>query len=287
MTIIITGATGTNGLQVVRQTLEKGARVRAFVRDREEARKLLPSEAEIFEGDFARKDSVRQALQGVERVFLLAAVHPRMGEFEEAFIDAAREAKVHHLVQFSAIGAHPGSKAFFGRVHGRAEVALVQSGLAYTILQPSFFMQNLFWSAETIKRDRAIYNAAGAGAAAHVDAADIAAVAATALTEPIDQHAGEIYIVTGPERLTYEEIAAKLSKVLGRTIRHQSLPDAVYKENMLKLGMPDWQAQAILELDLRCWHGEFSNATDVVERVAKKPPVSFDQFARENRAAFQ
>jgi len=146
MTILITGATGTNGLQVVRQTLEKGARVRAFVREREAARKLLPSEVEIMEGDFERIDSAREALRGVERVFLLAAVHPRMGEFEEAFIEAAREARVRHLVQFSAIGAHPGSKAFFGRVHGHAEVALVQSDLAYTILQPSSQPQPTSWN---------------------------------------------------------------------------------------------------------------------------------------------
>jgi uncharacterized protein YbjT (DUF2867 family) len=287
MTILVTGATGTNGLQVVKKSLEKGARVRAFVRERDSARKLLPAEVEIFEGDLARKDSVRTSMKEVERVFLLAAVHERMGELEEGLIEVAREAEVRHIVKFSAIGAHPGSKAFFARVHGRAEVALIESGLAYTILQPSFFMQNLFWSADAIKRDGLISNAAGGGEAAHVDAADIAAVAAAALTEPIDQHAGEIYLVTGPERLSYEAIASKFSDVLGRPIGHRSLSDAVYKESMIKAGMPDWQAQAILELDVRCRRGEFSAATDVVERIAKKRPVSSGEFLREHVGVFQ
>jgi len=287
MTILITGATGTNGLEVARKALEKGARVRAFVRERDAARRLLPPEVEIVEGDFARPDSARAAMKGVERLFLLAPVHERMGEFEEGFIEAAREARVRHILQFSAIGAHAGSKAFFARVHGRAEVATVGSGLPYTILQPSFFMQNLFWSTDAIKRDGRISNAAGAGEAAHAHAPDIAAVAAAALTESIDQHAGEIYLITGPERLSYSAIAAKLSDVLGRTIRHRSLADAVYRESMIRGGMPDWQAQAVLELDVRCRRGEFSAATDVVERVAKKRPVSYDEFLREHVAIFR
>ena len=256
------------------------------MREGDSARKLLPAEVEIFEGDFARPDSARAAMKGIERLFLLAPVHERMGEFEEGFVEAARGAGVRHIVQFSAIGAHPGSKAFFARVHGRAEVAVVELGLAYTILQPSFFMQNLFWSADAIKRDGVISNAAGGGEAAHVDAADIAAVAAAALTEPIDQHTGEIYLITGPERLSYEAIASKFSDVLGRPIRHRSLSDAVYKESMIKAGMPDWQAQAILELDVRCRRGEFSAATDVVERIAKKRPVSSGEFLREHVAIF-
>lgn len=287
MTVLVTGATGTNGLEVVKQTLDLGGRVRAFVRDGRSARAVLPPEADLFEGDFSEPASARAAMQGVERVFLLAAVHERMGEFEEAFIAAASEAGVAHVVQFSAIGAHPASRAFFCRMHGRVELALVDSGLAYTILEPCFFMQNSLWSAETIKRDGAIYNAAGNGAAGHVDARDIAAVAAAALTEPIDRHAGEVYLVTGPERLTYTEIAERFSRVLGRAVRHVSLPDDAYLDSMVQQAhMPEWQAQAILDLDRRCRVGDFSALTDVVERVGKRRPTTFEEFVRRHAAAF-
>src|SRR5262245_64045140 len=107
MTVLVTGATGTNGLEVVKQTLACGGRVRALVRDAAAARAVLPPEVEPFEGDFSRRESALRAMQGVERVFLLAAVHERMEEFECGFIDAAREARVAHVVKFSAIGAHP------------------------------------------------------------------------------------------------------------------------------------------------------------------------------------
>jgi uncharacterized protein YbjT (DUF2867 family) len=284
--VLITGATGTNGLEVVKQVLARGGRVRALVRNRGAAATVLPSDVEFFEGDFTERVSVIAALRGMERAFVLAAVHERMGEFEEQFIDAAREARIAHVVQFSAIGAHPGSKGFFPRVHGCAEVSLVNSGLAYTIVQPSFFMQNLLWSASTIKADGAIYNTAGSGAAGHVHARDIAAVAAVALTEPIERHAGEIYLVTGPERLTYVDIAQKLSGVLGRAVKHVSLAASDCRQAMVKGGMPGWQADAILDLDARCRNGDFSAVTDVVQRVTGKPPATLEQFAKENAGAF-
>jgi len=287
MTVLVTGATGTNGLEVVQQTLARGARVRAFVRDKTAAAAVLPPEVELFEGDFAQRTTARAAMRGIERVFLLAAVHEHMEDFERAFIEEAREARVAHVVKFSAIGAHPGSKTFFGRVHGRAEVALVDSGLPYTILQPTFFMQNSLGSADTIQRDGAICNATGTGAAGHVHARDIASVAAAALTEPIDRHGGEIYLVTGPERLTFADIAERFSRILGRSVRHVSVPDEAYKDAMMRQGgMPEWQAQAVLDLEVRCRQGDFSAVTDTVERVGKRRPTTFEDFIREHAAAF-
>jgi uncharacterized protein YbjT (DUF2867 family) len=287
MIVLVTGATGTNGLEVVKQTLARGARVRAFVRDKTAAAAVLPPEVELFEGDFAQRTAARAAMRGVERVFLLAAVHQHMGDFERAFIEEARDARIAHLVKFSAIGAHPGSKTFFGRVHGCAEVALVDSGLPYTILQPTFFMQNSLWSADTIKRDGAIYNATGTGAAGHVDAQDTASVAAAALTEAIGRHAGEIYLVTGPERLTFADIAERFSRVLGRSVRHVPVPDEAYKDTMMRQGgMPEWQAQGVLDLEVRCRQGDFSAVTDAVERVGKRRPTTFEEFIRQHAAAF-
>src|SRR5262249_35067813 len=287
MTVLVTGATGTNGLEVVKQTLARGARVRAFVRDKTAAAAVLPPEVELFEGDFAQRTAARAAMRAIERVFLLAAVHEHMEDFERAFIEEARDARIAHVVLFSAIGAHPGSTTFFGRVHGRAECALVESGIPYTILQPSFFMQNSLWSADTIKREGAIYNATGTGAAGHVDAQDIASVAAAALTEPVERHAGEIYLVTGRERLTFADIAGRFSRVLGRSVRHVSVPDDAYKETMMRqAGMPEWQAQAVLDLEVRCRQGDFSAGTDTVERGGKRRPTTFEEFIRTNAAVF-
>src|SRR5262245_48772106 len=120
MTVLVTGATGTNGLEVVKQTLARGARVRAFVRKKAGASGVLPPEVERFEGDLADRTAMRAAMRGIERVFMLTPVHEHMEDIERGVIDEARDARIAHLVKFSAIGAHPGSKTFLGRVHGRA-----------------------------------------------------------------------------------------------------------------------------------------------------------------------
>jgi NAD(P)H dehydrogenase (quinone) len=106
------------------------------------------------------------------------------------------------------------------------------------------------------------------------------------LTEPIEQHAGEIYLIKGPERLTFAEIAERFSRVLGREVRHVSVPDGAYKETMMHQGdMPGWQAQGVLELEVRCRQGEFSAVTDAVERVGKQRPTTFEDFISRHAAS--
>jgi len=287
MAVLITVATGTNGPEIVKQSLARGIQVRALVRNEAKARSVLPPETELINGDYTDPVAARTAMKGIERVLILTAVHEHMANHEETLISAACEAHVSHVVLFSAIGAHPGSRSFFARAHGRAEGALVRSGLAFSILQPSFFMQNLFWAAPTIIDQAAIYNADGNGAASHVDASDIAAVAAAVLSEPIQDHAGEIYVITGPERLTYTDIAAKASTVFGRTVKYVPLSGDAYKQTMIQQsGMPEWLAQAIVELDIRCRGGDFSSVTDVVERVGHRSPTTLEQFLRAHRERF-
>lgn len=285
--ILVTGATGTNGAELIRELLARGARVRALVRDAARAAARLPSAVELVVGDFGKPSTAAAALAGVERLFLLAAGDERMEDHEIGFIAAARSAGVRHIVQFSAIGAHPGSRSFFSRVHGRAEVALVDSGMDYTILQPSFFMQNLLASAPTIRTDGVLYSATGPGAAGHVDVRDIAAVAATALTESVEKHAGEIYLLTGPESLTHADLAERLSQVAGRTVRYVQLADDAYLAAMRQAGLPRWLAQAVLDLDVRCRTGDFSNITDVVKRIGGREPISIDQFLAKHAQAFR
>jgi uncharacterized protein YbjT (DUF2867 family) len=287
MSVLITGPTGNIGGEVVKQCVARRAAVRALVRSRDATARALPPEAEPFVGDFTDRGAVRAALEGMERLFLLGPMHERMEEHLIGAIEAAREAGVRHVVQLSAIGAHAGSSGFFSRVHGRAEQALIGSGLAYTILQPSFFQQNLLWSAGTVRAQGAIFNAAGDGEAGHVAAHDVAAVATEALTAPIERHAGEIYIVTGPERLTYAGIARWLSAAIGRAVEHRSLPPEAQCSAMIRQGgMPPWQARAVVDLDVRCARGELSAVTDAVQRVTGRAPTSVESFVRENAAAF-
>src|SRR5262245_17962626 len=148
--ILVTGATVTSGRLVVQALLAAGAQVRAMVQNPTRADDLARAGAELVVADFDAPGSVMGALAGVGRCLLLSAVDRRLVEREARFVEAARKTGVRHLVKFSAIGAHPAAAFTFGRQHGEAEHLVMASGLAFTFVQPNFFMQNLLWSAGTI-----------------------------------------------------------------------------------------------------------------------------------------
>src|SRR5215813_2377228 len=272
--ILITGATGTNGRLVVRALLGAGARVRAMVQDRSRAE------------DFDRPDTLGAALAGVERALLLSAVDQRLVERETRFVEQARRAGLRHLVKFSAIGAHPAASFTFGRQHGAAERMIMDSGLAFTLVQPNFFMQNLLWSAETIKTRGELYSSLGSTPASHVDARDIAAVIASILTDPTDRHAGQIHLVTGPAALAFDQVAELFTRVLQKPVRYLNLSDEQLKAGLLGAGQSEWQATALVELNTYARQGHASVVTDTVARITGKPARSLEQWVREHAEAF-
>jgi uncharacterized protein YbjT (DUF2867 family) len=180
--ILVSGATGTNGRLVVQLLLRAGAAVRAMVQSTAKAGDLAQAGAQVVAADFEKPETLRVALEGVERCLLLSAVDQRLVEREARFVEAAKQAGVRHLVKFSAIDAHPAASFLFGRQHGQAEQLVLASGLPFTFVQPNFFMQNLLWSAATIKASGEFYGTLGAARASHVDARDIGRVIASVST---------------------------------------------------------------------------------------------------------
>src|SRR5262245_43374046 len=174
--ILVTGATGTNGRLVVDALLHAGAGVRAMVQSEAKASGFVEAGAESVVADFDKPATLTSALAGVERALLLSAVDERLVEREARFVEAARKAGVRHVVKFSAIGAHPSASFTFGRQHGQSERVVMDSGLFFTFVQPNFFMQNLLWSADTIRTRGELFSNLGAARASHVDARDIARV---------------------------------------------------------------------------------------------------------------
>lgn len=283
--ILVTGATGTNGRLVVQLLLRAGAAVRAMVQSTAKAADLAQAGAQVVAADFDSPETLRAALDGVERCLLLSAVDPRLVEREARFVEAAKKVGVRHLVKFSAIGAHPAASFLFGRQHGQAEQLVMASGLPFTFVQPNFFMQNLFWSAVTIKASGEFYGTLGAARASHVDAHDIGRVIATTLTEPIDRHAGRVHLVTGPAAVTFAEIADTLSRVLAIPVRYVNLTDEQFKAGAIGSGQPEWLATALTELNTYARQGHSSVVTDTVERVTGRAPSTFEQWTRENGSA--
>jgi len=285
--VLITGATGTNGRLVVEALLRAGVGVRAMVQDADKAAALARAGARLVVANFDERDTLDPALDGVERCLLLSAVDRRLEEREARFLEAAKKAGVRHLVKFSAIGAHPAASFTFGRQHGRSEQLVIGSGVTFTFVRPNFFMQNLLWSADTIKARGELYGSLGATPVSHVDARDIASVLATTLIEPIERHAGRIHLVTGPAALTFGQIADTLSRVVGRSVRYVDLTDDQMTAGLLASGQRQWEATALVELNAYARQGHASAVTDTVERLTGRPARTLEHWAGDHVAAFR
>ena len=179
-TVLLTGATGTIGRDLAKILSENAVPIRAGVRDQAKARKQFGADIALATFDFEDAASFPGALKGVENVFLLPPLMPNQVEVTNAFVDAAKRAGVRHIVKLSAIGADASPPYTFGKWHAANEQHIRESGLAFTFLRPNSFMQNFITYFPP--RDGTIYLPWGNGKASFVDARDIAAVAAEALT---------------------------------------------------------------------------------------------------------
>ena len=271
--ILVIGATGTVGSEVVRQLVATGERPRALVRDPATARQQLGDQVEHVVGDLDRPETIAAALAGVDRVFLLTTQSSRQPEWERAVIGAAARAGVGQLVKLSVFRADEQSPLQVARQHGQAERVLAQSGLAATILRPVFFMQNLL----AMVHDGAIATAAGDGRVAMVDARDIAAVAVATLTG--GGHAGKTYTLTGPQALSFYQVASVLSRQTGRPLRHVRVPPDKVRVALQGRGVAAWYADDMAQLHSMLAVGYEEVVTDDIHRVTGRPPRTLAQFA--------
>ena len=281
--ILITGATGNNGQELIRQLTAMGHRVRALVRKPAEAAKL-GGNIEVAPGDFDLPETLESALQGVEKAFLLTPVAEHFVQWQKDFIEAAQRAKIKHLVKFSGMGAHARSASELLKLHAEADEILRSSGVPFTILQPNSFHQNILSSASTIKAQGVFYWPLKNASQSTVDVRDISAVAAKVFTS--SGHEWKTYVITGPEALTFQQAAEKLSSVLGREIRYVDVPISAAADGMRNSGMPDWNVHAVSDLLAYFATGAAATVTDTVPRLLGRPATSFEQFVKDHRAAF-
>jgi uncharacterized protein YbjT (DUF2867 family) len=276
--ILVTGATGTVGSEVVRRLLAAGERPRALVRDPDKARERLGEQVEHVVGDLNRTETIGAALAGVDRLFLVTTQSSRQPEWERRVIEAATRGGVGQIVKLSVFRADERSPLQIARQHAQAERALEQSGVAFTIVRPVFFMQNLL----AMLRDGAIYTAAGDGRVAMVDARDAAAVAVTALTK--DGHRGRTYTLTGPEALSFDEVANTLSRETGRSTRHVHVSPDKVRAALEGFGGAAWFADDMAKLHGMLADGYEDLVTNDVRAVTGSPPRDLAQFVRDTLA---
>lgn len=280
--ILLVGGNGTVGRHVVAELVERGAPARALVRSRARATAVEGTGLPMAVGDLADPASLDAALDGVDRVFLSSSPSRRVAELHGNLVDAARRAGVRHVVRVSALGASPRSPNELLRGHADAEAHLEASGVGFTHLRPAWFMQNLLGYAPWIAAHGELAVPIGRGTLAMIDTRDVARVAAAALTA--NGHEGRTYRLTGPEALSFERVAAVLSEVLGRPIRHRDLPPEEARRGMVAGGMPEWLADGVLGLFRYAPIDPPAEVTGDVEAVTGVPATPLAAFVRDHAA---
>ncbi len=283
--ILITGASGTVGRAVLDEVLRTGQPFRAMYRSEADAGKAPPGVATVI-ADFSSNDSLHRALGGVDTVYLVCSPIPALVELESNVIDACQANGVKHIVLNSSMGAGDYPKSF-PAWHRLVEDKLHASGLGYTVLRPNSFMQNILaFNAPSIRAAGAFYGAYGNARISYIDVRDVAGAAAKVLTAA-GNHAGKTYELNGPEAVTCAELAARISRVSGRSIDYVDIAESAQRKSMAELGMPEWQIDALLDLQQYYTSGQGGEVSDVLPRLLGRPPVKLDEFLDEFKDQFR
>jgi uncharacterized protein YbjT (DUF2867 family) len=284
--ILVTGATGLNGSAAIREFVRRREPVRALVRSAASAARLgTPATVEVVEGDMLRQETLGAALEGVDRVLMISAADAQLADTQRAFIDAAKRAGVRHIVKFSGRGAALDSSFRFNRMHAEVERYLEESGLAWTHLRPSQFMQMYFREAPTIASEGVFYLPLEDARIAAVDVEDVAKAAFALLRG--DGHEGRAYEITGPEALTMDEVADRLSSVLGKPVRYVNVAPEEKRQTLLAADVPPSYADAMDELFSERRKGSESTVDLSTHATLGVRPTTFQEFARRNAAVFR
>lgn len=283
--VLITGATGTVGSSVVRLVRGRGTDVRAFVRDPQRAAAVLGDDVELAVGDFADAQSLAAAMEGIDRVFLSCANHPRQVEYEANAIDTAAGGGVERIVKLSAVGAEIGSPLEFWDAQGRIEQHLAGAGIPATVLRPTTYMTGVLAAAGSVAQLGKLFVPAGQARIAMIDPRDVAEVAAVALVA--EGPDAQVLTLTGPEPLTYGQVAHQLSAAIGRPVDYVDVPDEEARSQLVAAGLPAWLVANLITLFRLVREGRMSETTDTVLTVTGRAPRHFAQFATDFADAFQ
>jgi len=279
--VLVTGATGNTGTGLVPALLQAGVAVRVLVRDASKGGKLREAGAEVVIGDLDKPETIAPAMEGVDRVYFLTWNGPTQQQQGENFLNAAMRVGNVHIVRHSMWGPER-SRIIKQGYH--IDDALKSSGLPWTILKPTFFMQNTMMAAQTIPSNGTIYWNMKDGKLAMIDVRDIVDAAVAVITG--SGHQNKSYILTGPEAISFHDIAKTFTKVLGKDVAYMNVPGEAAVQSMTGMGVPEWIAKGYEELSEGFSENFANSTTDNVLKLTGHPARSFEQFARDFAGVF-
>lgn len=284
--ILVLGAGGTVGRHLCAELEARGAEYRAAFRSADKLEAALAEDVDAVEVDLARPQTIKAALADVDRVFLLTAASPRMGELEGNAIRAAAKAGVKGLVKVSVWEADTADYAF-ARWHAPAEQALAESGLAYCLLRPNGFMQSAAQGMEATVRDHgAFYTPSVRAPVAYVDARDVATCAAALLIDDPPVPERRVWELTGSEAFDANALAAQVAAAIHKPVRAVEVSAESYRDGLLANGLPEWLAEALVDMAQCQAQAGFGRVTEDIETLTGQPPRQLADYFQEIRESF-
>jgi uncharacterized protein YbjT (DUF2867 family) len=299
ITILVIGATGTVGSEVVERLVSLSSSsnqnivIRAAVHSQDKADrfKQYNKTVQIVNMDYNNPESIRDALNNIDKLFLLTLPAPNMTDVYSNLVKEIRKSGgINHMVMLSSMGAKTGLGTTIGRIHREEEKIIEESGIPFTFLRPSAFMQNFVnYFGQTIRTQNAFYLPAGDGKVSFIDARDIAAVSVQALTSNNhqQQYIGKAYTITGQEAISYGQAAEILSNEIAKRISYVDISEEHARNGMKESGMNNWLIDAIMEFYRIIKAGYASQTTNVVQQIIGRKPISFIQFAKDYAQYFR
>jgi uncharacterized protein YbjT (DUF2867 family) len=274
------------GSFILNEFVEQREPVRILVRNKAKAGRLenIPT-VEIVEGDMSSRSSLASALKGVDRTLMISAPARGMVETQRTFIDACKAAGVPHVIKFSGLDARPDTTFHFGLMHKEIEEYLEASGLAWTQLRPTGFMQEYLREAPSVIRDGALYLALGEVKLNPIDLVDVGKIGFFLLRD--GGHEGERLHLTGPEALTMAEVADRISRATGRAVRYVPISPKQRRQALIAHGVPAEIADALDKQVHERLKGGIESEVDLsTHRLFNIKPTTFLEFAQRNAEVF-
>ena len=283
--ILLTGATGKTGSATAKALNERGIKFRALIRNEEKREDIESLGGEVIIGSIENKEAVDQSMVDVETALILLPNSENQLSLEKQLVDSAKQAGANRIVKMSSIEATPDATSPIPRLHLESEEYIQQSGLDWTMVKPNFYMQNLLASAATIKDQGKIFLPMGEGKTGMIDTTDVGKVLAKVLSE--DGHESMNHEITGPEILSFFEVAEIFTQGLGKQVDYVDVPLAAYKETLGQFLTNQWHLDAVIDLFKGIADGGIEEKTDTYSNLMGESPKSLSQFVSENSFIFK